>query len=312
MSNEKDKMSEEDYLKKHLNSIESGKSNSDIPFVEKKIDITTTDLQYFNMDARELPCGSFYPTGSILMVRPAKVREIQAYSMVDDSNLYDIVEKMNDMLQSCIRIKYPDGRIGSYLEIKDQDRLYLIFLIRELTFQQGNSLSVKVTCTCGEEVNIELKRENFEFHKIDEILEEYFSISSKSYHFDVTNGKHFELTPPTIGLQKAFTDYILKENSEKRTPNMSFLKIIPFTLVDRTSITYDGIKTKLVEYENPEKMDDISFQFLNGAVGKMTFGIKNLKRKCVCGEEVHTEMQFPNGASSIFVIPDAFEAYLKK
>jgi hypothetical protein len=44
----------------------------------------------------------------------------------------------------------------------------------------------------------------------------------------------------------------------------------------------------------------------------MTFGIKELKKKCSCGEEVHTDMQFPNGASGIFVIHDAFEAYIKE
>jgi hypothetical protein len=37
---------------------------------------------------------------------------------------YDVVEKMNDMLMACVRIKYPDGRMGSYLEIKDPDRLF--------------------------------------------------------------------------------------------------------------------------------------------------------------------------------------------
>ena len=80
-------------------------------------------------------------------------------------------------------------------------------------------------------------------------------------------------------------------------------------LPGRTSITYDGIKAKLKEFE---EMDDISFQFLNAAVGKMTFGIKELKTNCECGEEVRTEMQFPDGASAIFVIPDAFDAYLKE
>lgn len=80
-------------------------------------------------------------------------------------------------------------------------------------------------------------------------------------------------------------------------------------LAGRSSITYDGIKAKLKEFE---EMDDISFQFLNAAVGKMTFGIKELLKTCSCGEEVHTEMQFPNGASAIFVVHDAFEAYLKE
>jgi hypothetical protein len=243
------------------------------------------------------------------MVRPAQVKEIQAYSMVDDNNFYDIVEKMNDILQSCVRVKYTDGKIGSFLDIKDQDRLFLVFLIRELTFQSGNSLSVNAKCTCGEEVSIELNKENFVFHEIDSKLEKFYNRNSGSYHFKTVNGKTFELTPPNIGLQKAFTDYIMKENNEKRNPNLAFLKIIPFMMNGRTSITYDGVKTKVKEFE---EMDDISFQFLNAAVGKMTFGIKELKKMCPCGEEVRTDMQFPNGASSIFVIHDAFEAYIKE
>ena len=102
----------------------------------------------------------------------------------------------------------------------------------------------------------------------------------------------------------------MKENNEKRTPNLAFLKIIPFMLPGRTNITYDGIKSKLREFE---EMDDISFQFLNAAIGKMTFGIKELVKKCdKCGAEVHTDMQFPNGASGIFVIHNAFEAYIKE
>lgn len=306
---DKNEMSEEDYLKKHLMEIDNSKNN-DIPYLAQPVDSTkASDLQFFNFDVRELPCGIFYPSGTVVMVRPARVVEIQAYSMVDDNNLYDIVEKMNDILQSCVRVKYSDGRIGSYLEVKDQDRIFLIFLIRELTFQQGNSLSVPVKCTCGEELQLELKRENFVFHQIDAKLSKFFNPSTRSYNFNTVNGGSFELTPPNIGIQKSFTDYIVRENNEKRPPNLSFLKIIPFMLGGRSSITYDGIKSKLKDFE---QMDDITFQFLNAAAGKMTFGIKELNKKCSCGEEVHTDMQFPNGASGVFVIHDAFEAYIKE
>lgn len=313
MSKEQE-MSEEDYLKRHLNDLDAGKNQNtfnDNNTTQKPIVEGTkvSDLQYFNFDIRELPCGQFYPTGTLFMVRPALVKEIQAYSMVDDQNFYDIVEKMNDMLQSCVRVKYTDGKIGSYLDIKDQDRLFLVFLIRELTFQSGNSLSVNAKCGCGEEMGIELRKDNFVFHEIDEKLEKFYNRNSGSYNFKTVNGKSFELTPPNIGLQKAFTEYIMKENNEKRNPNLAFLKIIPFMMNGRTSITYEGIKSKVREFE---EMDDISFQFLNAAVGKMTFGIKELKKSCQCGEEVHTDMQFPNGASGIFVIHDAFEAYIKE
>ena len=314
MSN--NEMNEEDYLKRHLLDQEEGKRsinqqpiNSDIPFQPQVDNLRTSDLQYFNFDIRELPCGQFYPSGTLFMIRPAQVKEIQSYSMVDDNNFYDIVEKMNDMLQACVRVKYPDGRVSSYLDIKDQDRLFLIFLIRELTFQQGNSLSVNVRCSCGEENTIELKKENFVYHEIDEKLAKFYNKGTGSYQFTTVNNKSFELTPPNIGLQKAFSDYILRENNEKRTPNLAFLKIIPFMLAGRSSITYEGIKSKLREFED---MDSTSFQFLNAAVGKMTFGIKELKKNCTCGEEIHTDIQFPNGASGIFVIHDAFEAYIKE
>ena len=315
MSNNNE-MSEEDYLKRHLQDLDDGKkavsqpTNTDIPFQQPQVDnVRTSDLQYFNFDIRELPCGQFYPSGTLFMIRPAQVKEIQAYSMVDDQNFYDIVEKMNDMLQACVRVKYPDGKITSYLDIKDQDRLFLIFLIRELTFQQGNGLSVNVRCSCGQENTIELKKDNFVYHEIDEKLVKFYNKGTGTYQFKTINNKSYELTPPNIGLQKSFSDYILRENNEKRTPNLAFLKIIPFMLGGRSAITYDGIKSKLKDFED---MDDISFQFLNAAVGKMTFGIKELKKNCSCGEEVHTEMQFPNGASGIFVIHDAFEAYIKE
>jgi hypothetical protein len=318
MSENKKELSEEEYLKKHLDSVDNQNQNkeqqyqnTDIPFVKPVVESAkSSDLHFFNFDVKEMPCGVYYPTGTIVMVRPAQVKEIQSYSMVDDSNFYDIVEKMNDMLQSCVRLKYPDGKVSSFMDIKDQDRLFLIFLIRELTFQQGNSLAVAARCSCGDEMQIEMNRNNFSFHEFDEKLSKYFDNSTKSYHFNVQNGRNYELSPPCIGIQKSFTDYIIKENNEKKSPNLAFLKIIPFMLTGRSSITIEGIKSKLQEFE---KIDDISFQFLNAAVGKMTFGLKELKSTCIsCGLEVRSDMTFPNGASGIFVIHDAFEAYIKE
>jgi hypothetical protein len=314
MSNDK-MMSEEDYLKQHIQEIESQKVKPPTDIFDSMANTQQNksrveDLQFVSVDVKELPCGMFYPIGTTLMVRAAQVKEIQSYSMVDDNNFYDIVEKMNDMLQSCVRIKYSDGKMGSFLDLKDQDRLYTIFLIRELTFQKGNSLAVTVNCTCGAENSIELKRQNFAFHEIDERLMDFYSKVSGSFIFRTINDKEFEITPPNIGIQKSFTDYIIKENQEKKQPNLAFLKIIPFMLNGRNSITNDGIKAKLREFQD---MDDVSFQFLNAAVSKMTFGIKELKKQCYsCGVEIRTEMTFPNGASGLFVIHDAFESFIKK
>jgi hypothetical protein len=311
----KHNLSEEDYLKKHIEDLESSdkKTNPN----QNIFDVMTTpsatrtsDLQFMSFDIKELPCGKFYPQGTTLMIRAAQVKEIQSYSMVDDNNFYDIVEKMNDMLQACVRVKYSDGKTGTYLDVKDQDRLYLIFVIRELTFQQGNALAVNVRCSCGTDNSVELVRKNFRFHQIDEKLNRFYDKGKSAFVFNTVNNKEYELTPPNIGLQKAFADFIIKENNDKRPQNLAFLKIIPFMLNGRNSITYEGIKSKLAEFEN---IDDISFQFLNAAVSKMTFGVKELAKPCSsCGVEVHTDMTFPNGASGVFIVHDAFEAFIKE
>ena len=310
-------LSEEEYLRRHLESLEQNKTvqpqqqqqqqqKKSANSVEQS---RASDLHYFAFDAREFPCGIFYPAGSTIQVRASQVKEIQAYSMVDDNNFYDIVEKMNDMLSSCVRIKHLDGTIGSYLDLRDPDRYYLIFLIRELTFQKGSVLTTKVNCSCGLEVSVELKRENFKFFEPTDRIMEFFDSVSGSFRFEIKTGQVFNLAPPTIGVQKSFTDYIVKENAEKRKPNLSFLKIIPFMLPDRNSITIEGIKSKLDEFQ---KMDDIPFQFLNSAVEKLTFGIEKLESQCQCGLEIHTDMIFPDGPSAVFVVHDAFEQFIKE
>lgn len=307
-------LSEEEYLRKHLEELESSKvQNNSNPTKPKVVTDNTrvSELQYFNFDVKEFPCAIFYPPGTIIKVRAAQVKEIQAYSMVDDNNFYDIVEKMNDMLSSCVRVQYSDGNVGSYLDLRDPDRYYLVFLIRELTFQQGSNLVTKTSCKCGvEEVSIELTRENFRYFEPHERINKFYNPSLRCFTFETVNGKVFNLAPPTIGLQKSFTDYIIKENAEKRKPNLSFLKIIPFLLHDRTSITIEGVKSKLDEFQ---KLDDVSFQFLNSAVEKMSFGIKELVKNCPsCGLEVRSDMIFPDGPSAIFVIHDAFDQFIKE
>lgn len=311
MKDELKNLSEEEYLKRHIQDLEGKKPEREKKVVVVDVDNSTTEsLKYFAFNVNEFPCGIFYPTGSTIQIRSAEVKEIQAYSMVDDNNYYDIVEKMNDMLSACVRIKYPDGStIGSYMDIRDPDRFYLIFSIRELTFQQGNTLVTKSECSCGIENQIELKRAHFRNFEISEKLKKFYDPSNRCFTFETLSGGLYHLAPPTIGLQKAFTEYIVRENSEKRKPNLSFLKIIPFLLYDRTSITQEGIKAKLQEFQS---MSNNDFQFLNSAVEKISFGIEKVVSQCSCGMEVHSDMIFPDGPSAVFVVHDAFDKFIKE
>lgn len=304
-------LSEEDYLRKHIEGLERNKQPQNIGGVERitPVNSLVSDLEYFTFDVSGLPCGVFYPAGTTIQVRPCQTKEIQAYSMVDDNNLHDIIEKMNDMLASCVRVKYLNGDVAPYTHVRDQDRFFLIFLIRELTFQKGNMLNTKATCSCGNEVSIEFKRENFRFYETDEKIMKYYDNVNNCFTFKTKQGDVFSVAPPTIGIQKSFTEWIIKENSQKNKLNMSLLKIIPFMLVGKTSITFDEIKKEEKNYQN---MDMMSFQFLNDVVSRLTFGIESLANTCVCGQEVRTPMTFPNGASGIFLISNPFEQFIEE
>jgi len=225
---------------------------------------------------------------------------------------------MNELLSRCVRIKFPNGHIGSYKDLRDNDRIYLIFMIRELTFQKNINLAKDVTCQeCDHEFKIQYRatptkdaRKTFVNFETNDEMKEFFDEVERVFVFNV-NGKIWKFAPPTISLQEDFFSYIKKEIEEKRKPNVSFMKIIPYTLVHLRKITDDGIKSKEKEFKEMKDMEE--FQFLDEVVKKMEYRIKELMTICPnCGMEVHSEFTFPEGASNIFTIPNVFAKFAKK
>lgn len=294
----KDYLNQKDYNDNTNLSYEDNRSNDE----ENKDLGTTKELQYISIDINELPCREFYPAGTSVFVRAAKVSEIQSFSMVDDKNFYDIYEKVNKLVSSCVFIKTPEGQKLPYIHLIDGDRWYLLFAIRELTFQKGNDLYTEV-----EDTKIPLKRKYFEFHEMDEKLKKYYDKHNGRFVFQTKHLGDIEMAPPTLGLQKSFSDYTVKKVQNKKEVDRSFLKIIPYTLPGRTSITEEGIDKKMQEFKT---MEHDMFQFLNGAVQKMKFGIKGLKSIDENGQEVRSQDIFPTGISGLFVQPDAFDDFL--
>lgn len=304
--------SNEDYLKDFLNTTDQNKLAPNINYKETPREdksLRASELDYFAFDAELLPLGKFYPRGTRILVRPAIVKEIQSYSMVEDKNPYDVIEKMNDMISACVRVKYSNEEVASYLELKDGDRFYLIFLIRELTFQAGNTLAAQETCDCGSIVSIDLRTKNFSYHETDEKIMKYYDESKRKFIFPTKLGKTYEMGMPCIGLQKSFSEYIIKEFKDKRSQNMAFLKIMPFLLSDRKNMTIEQIKQELDSFQSIS-LDQ--FQFLDSVASKFKFGISGAKTKCSCGMEVSTENIFPTGAAGIFSdIDEGFDRFIQ-
>lgn len=306
-----------DPLTKYLQQ-ETSTPNQPVEDVQIEKNYQDSDLlNYLSVDLNALPAGMFYKPGTKILIRAAEVHEVQAYSAIINENLVDVTEKMNEMLSRCVRVKFANGMVGSYKDIRDNDRIFLIFMIRELTFQKNINLAKDVKCEeCEHEFKIQYRAtpskehpKSFVNYEVNEKLKPFFDQNERAFVFNV-NGKVWKLAPPTISLQEDFFNYIKKEVEEKRKPNVTFMKIIPYTLVHLRKISEDGIKAKEKEFR---EMGMEEFQFLNSAVSKMEFGIKELKSTCPsCGLEVHSEFTFPEGAASIFAIPDIFDKYTQK
>lgn len=272
-------------------------------------------LDYSLIDVNILPCSRFYKPGTKIAIRPAKVNEIQSYSVVDDKNFVDITEKMNELLSRNILFTHHDGKKGTYRDLKDADRIFLIFMIREMTFANGHTIQKDVQChKCDHEFSIPFRSTagqggpaTFELMKPDINIERFWNNDEKCYEL-LYNGVAWRLGVPTIGIQEDFYDEIKREINNEKKPNITFMKIVPFLLYDRSYITEEGIKAKLKEFIN---MDDLKlFQGLNAIINGMTFGIKGLVMECKeCGVEVHTEFTFPSGASTIFEIPNILDSF---
>ena len=263
-----------------------------------------------------LPCGVFYKLGTKISIRSAKVQEVQAYSVVDDNNYLDIAEKMNEILSSCVRYIHSNGTIGSYKDLRDGDRLFLVFMIRELTFPGGKNLSKEVTCEhCHHEFKIEFRatasstaRKTFVNYSMPEKLNKYFDKTERVYAIRVDEVE-YKMAPPTVGIQETFFSDMKSKVLAEMKPNVSFLKISSFLLHDRSKITDEGIKAKEQEFK---RMDMKTFQVLNAAANLMVFGIQELKTICPsCGLEVRTNMSFPDGASSLFIPKEVLSEYFE-
>ncbi len=313
--NFKNKKEEEalNYLEKNF----MGSEDNDLDSVQK-VDLSYLDAapsnEYLAIPLNILPCGLFYKVGTKISIRAAKVQEVQAYSVVEDNNLLDITEKMNMILSNCVKYYYANGMQGSYKDLRDGDRLFLIFMIRELTFPGGKNLSKDVTCeNCNHEFKMELRatssdkvQKTFVNYDMSQKLEKFFDPQERVFILPINNVE-YRLAPPTIGIQEIFFGDMRNKVQSDKSPNVSFLKLASFMLHDRNKITEEGIKAKEQEFK---RMDMKTFQVLNQAVNQMLFGIKELKTNCPsCGLEVHTTMSFPTGASTIFVIPDALDEY---
>lgn len=278
---------------------------------------------YYNRDKYEelfieqLPMKDFYNPKDRIMIRSCTTDEIQNFSTYDKNNPFSFKHKLNEILEKCILYIKADGSLDSYLNLYDNDRMYLIYAIREKTFPNGTKLftTVKYKNEKGqiEDINIENCRANIDMYRNESVMK-FYNKDKKIFIFETTlRDEPFLIKPPTIGLMQCFDQYIElkaqynKIDISKDTP---FFKIAPYMKPNISYMSYEDLEIYEKWFKSTLKPEEFSF-LLDMKDNHLKIGIRGLKKN-IQDKTVRTYKILPDRPETIFIIPNAFSLFLKK
>lgn len=263
----------------------------------------TEHLGWIGMNLEMLPSrGKYYPADAFLQIRAARVNEIRYFSTVDENNLIDVEDKLNYIVDNCVQFR-SSKKMLSYKDICEEDRIFIILSIRDLTFPEPeNKIIFKSRNKRGEEVDIELKADNFEINTIPEDIEKYYDESIRGYRILTKSAGEIIMRPPSIGIMQAITEYI-KEKEQGRKPwDRAFMQIYPYIQTD-----WRGVDEKKIFADEVESKgwSEKKYMIIYRLAEKMRIGAQPELVAQIGGEEVRAQVDtFPGGIKSLFVIQD--------
>jgi hypothetical protein len=265
---------------------------------------------YTALNLNQFPSkGKFYRDDFEIHIRAAKVAEVRAFSTVDENNLKEVDDGLNNIVLSCTKILYGNQR-GSYKDILEEDRIYLILAIRELTFKTGEQTLMmpvgKKGCkqnNCKAQESVELRTENLQFNNVIDTIEKYYDPTDKCYTVATKSYGEIKMAPPTIGVMRAITDYIRDREEKNLSWDKSTLAILPYLQREWRGWNEKDIFAKITTFQG---WDATKYTIVYRLAEDMKVGVKpEMGFPCKsCGEEVTVPLTFPGGIKALFIIPD--------
>jgi hypothetical protein len=276
----------------------------------KRIERVRSSMGYIELKQENLPSkGLFYQDGLKILIRAATVKEVRAFSTVDEQNPLDVDEKLNDILLSCTKVELR-GKRGSFKDILEEDRLYVILSVRELTFKDGeNRLMLtpnKLDCKaddCPMQKKYELKTDTLQSYGMHEDVEKYYNEVEKLFVIPTKSSGTIRMAPPTIGVMRVITDFIKDKEEKKQSWDKAFLQIVPYIHREWRGFDEKALFDMEVQYQG---WSMTKYTTMFRLAEKMRIGVKQeMVHGCDrCGAEVTVPVDFPGGVKSLFIVPD--------
>lgn len=249
--------------------------------------------------------GMFYPDGTRIWISAATLADIKRWSSMDESDMEDINDKMQDILESCCKISFGSNSMvrGNWKDILDLDRLYLLFAIHDFSFPPGsNDIRVKL----DEKDDVLLKKENVKYIEFSEKLMKFYNPTKKCFSFPVkkteafrdTDGK-MDIYLPKAGVSMWVLDYMKTCEQRRDNYDKSMIQYASLLIKDWRGLNNDAyyklidktLDWSAYEWSLISKIKDI----LSNAVTTPV-----MKYKDDGGIERETPLVFREGIKAIF------------
>lgn len=268
--------------------------------------------------------SKYYPEDWEFYIRPAEVEAIRAWSTIDDENANVIDDVFNEIVKTCFKIKSASMGQIPWGNLRAWDRFFILLLIRQYTFRNGDcKFEYKDECSeCDNEVTFTLDSSTLQFDLPDPEIEHHYDPETCTWRinpldYDV-QGEPFTLYLPTLEKSDTIKQYLINKiqqnkNAKKKIDTV-FLKFLPW-MCNKLSKDETVAARQIRELEVRFKSYDTEmFSFVNDVINNiMVTPVQKLTTKCpVCGEEVSTDIRFPNGVSELFNITYGHKKFGKK
>ena len=264
----------------------------------------------------------FYPSDWSFYIRPATVEAIRNWSMIDDQNGNSIDEVFNEVLKTCLQIKDSTDRPIPWHNICSWDRFFFLLLIREYTFQDGESnISYYEDCPeCETPVEFNLTSNALMYDMPDEEVISYYDQTSRTWAIDPSEyeveGDPITLYVPTLEKDANIKAWMIRKLQENRNTKIDpvFIRFVSWMT---PKISKDDEISKRQMKQLKMAFDSLSidqFEFMDEVLKNIIVTPKTkLITKCQsCGEEVTSDIRFPNGVSGLFHIQSKRRKFGKK
>lgn len=284
-------------------------------YAENDVKDTERKFGWHRLDTEDFPSGGrYYSKDMRVAIKAATTTEIQYFSVIDENDPYSVDEAITDLLKICLNVSF-GNRIGSWKDIKEEDKVYVILGIKELTFAEGeNEISFEVKCnSCKTKNKMVIKNENFQRRDVPEFLRKYYSEEERLFIVKSKSYGEIRVQPPSVGIMKEVASYIkkLSQAGENIKEAMPFLKVLPYMADSWRGLNEDKINNLKIEFLRWKKKS----LFFAQLTEKMQVGVKEkMKMTCEnrhCAESIEADVQLPTGIKGLFVDEDILDRELE-